>query len=90
MGQTNGNKLDALRKREAALKAAIAEEQVRQQKRREKDRARLAAIVGEALLEEAARLPDFEALLKQTLRSAESLRRDERARQFLAGMGWLS
>jgi hypothetical protein len=46
------DKLDALRKREAALRAAISEEKVRQQKRAEKDHARLASIVGECLLME--------------------------------------
>lgn len=82
----NANRLTVLRKREAALKAAIAQEQVRQQKRREKDRARLAAIIGAALLEEAGRVPDFELLLRQTLKKAV---KDDKAVKFLTEMRWL-
>jgi hypothetical protein len=88
MGEAHGNadKLAALRKREAALKAAIAQEQVRQQKLKEKRHTRLAAVVGEALLQEAARVPDFELLLKQTLKKAV---RDDKAVKFLTEMRWL-
>ena len=83
----NGNgKLDALLKRELALKAAIAAEKVKRQRHKEKDRARLVEIVGAALLDEAARVPDFELMLKQTLRTAVT---DERAHEFLKGQGWL-
>jgi uncharacterized membrane protein len=83
----NANRLAALRNREAALKQAIAEEQVRLQKRREKDRARLALIVGEALLGEAARVPDFALLLKQTLKKNVT---DDKTARFVEQMGWLS
>ena len=79
-------KLEALRKREAALKAAIAAENVRQQKRKEKDDARLFAIVGEALVSYGAQSPDFKTMLQQVLATAVT---DERARQFLAARGWL-
>lgn len=84
MGEVN--KLVALKQREAALKAAIAAEQVRQQKRREKDRERLAKTVGIAVLDEAARVPDFELLLKQTLKKTV---KDEKAAKFLVEMRWL-
>ncbi len=84
---TNGNvRLEALRQREAALKAAIAAEKVRQQKRKEKMDARVFAIVGEALTRYAERSPDFRLMLRQVLQSAE-LRDTERA--FLAANGWL-
>ena len=79
-------KLEALHRREAALKAAIAEEKVRQQKRNAKSDARLFAVVGEALVHYANQSPDFKLMLKQVLQSAE-LRDTERA--FLAGKGWL-
>jgi hypothetical protein len=82
----NANRLAALRKREAALKTAIAQEQVRQQKRKEKNRARLATIVGTVLLEEAGRAHDFELLLKQTLKKAV---KDDKAAKFLMHMNWL-
>jgi hypothetical protein len=87
MGEANGNtnRLTALRKREAALKAAIAQEQVWQQKLKEKKHARLAAIVGDALLQEAARVQDFRLLLRQTLKKAVV---DEKAIKFLVEMDW--
>ncbi len=85
--KTSGNAvLDALRKKEAALKAAIATEKVKQQKRQEKDDARLFSIVGAALVQNAAQSPDFRLMLKQVLQSA-ALRETDRA--FLAGKGWL-
>lgn len=84
--QSGGDKLEALRKREAALKAAIAAEKVRQLKRKEKDDARVFAVVGEALARYAEQSPDFRLMLKQVLQAAE-LRDTDRA--FLAGKGWL-
>ena len=84
---TNGNvRLEALRQREAALKAAIAAEKVRQQKRKEKMDARVFAIMGEALTRYAERSPDFRLMLRQVLQSAE-LRDADRA--FLTANGWL-
>ena len=79
-------KLEALRRKEAALKAAIAAEKVRQQKRREREDARLFAIVGEAVIRNARQSPQFELMVKQLLQSAE-LRDTDRA--FLSGKGWL-
>jgi len=82
----DNGRLEALRQREAALKAAIAAEKVRQQKRKEKSDARVFSIIGEALTRYAERSPDFRLMLKQVLQSAE-LRDADRA--FLAGNGWL-
>jgi len=83
----NGNaRLEALRQREAALKAVIAAEKVREQKRKEKAETRLFAIVGEALTRHAERSPDFRLMLRQVLQSAE-LRDSQRA--FLAENDWL-
>lgn len=83
---TKNGKLEALRRREAALREAIAQEKVRQQKRKEKDDARLFLIVGAALVHNAAQAPDFRLMLKQVLQVAE-LRDSDRA--FLTGKGWL-
>jgi hypothetical protein len=83
---TNG-KLEALRKREAALKAALAKEVVRQQKIKANLAAREFATVGEALCKYAAQSADFHLMLKQVLASAVT---DDAARKFLAGRGWLS
>jgi hypothetical protein len=85
--ESNGNgKLEALRKREAALKAALAAELVKQQKAKAKMAAREYATVGEALVKYAAQSPDFHLMLKQVLASAVT---DDASRKFLAGRGWL-
>jgi hypothetical protein len=82
---TNGNaRLDALRKREADIKAAIAEEKVRQQKRAEKDHARLASIIGECLLADMKVDPKLALLLEESLKRNASPRDAE----FLRHMGW--
>lgn len=89
MANNSGNsndRIDALLRREAALKAAIAQEKVRRQKRKEKDDARLFSIVGAALVQNAEQAPDFRLMLKQVLQAAE-LRDSDRA--FLTGKGWL-
>jgi hypothetical protein len=84
---TNGNgKIEALRKREAAIKAALAAEQVKQQKAKAKLAAREYATVGEALVKYAVQSPDFHLMLKQVLASAVT---DDAARKFLLGRGWL-
>lgn len=85
---SNGNgKIEALRKREAAIKAALAAEQVKQQKRRERENARLASIIGAALIENAVKNPNsFGAMVKQVLQ-ASSLR--EADRSFLNAKGWV-
>lgn len=85
-GNAVNPKLEALRKREAALKAAIAAEQVRQQKQREKSDARLFSIVGAALVAYGTESHDFKTMLRQVLASAVT---DERSRQFLGSRGWL-
>lgn len=80
-------KLEALRKREAALKNAIAIEKVRQQKQEEKDEARLHSIIGAALVQNAAKHADFELMLKGILKSATSFSDGEK--KLLRAKGWL-
>lgn len=80
-------KLEALRKREAALKAAILRELVRQQKRKEKEDARLCSIIGAALVQNAAAHPDFELMLKGVLRTSTTLGDSEK--KLLRAKGWL-
>jgi hypothetical protein len=84
-GNVVNAKLDELRRREQALKAAIAQEKVKEQKRKDKENARLFSVLGEALAHYATKSPDFKLMLKQVLQSAE-LRDTDRA--FLAGKGW--
>jgi hypothetical protein len=86
--ETNGNgKIEALRKREAAIKAALAVEQVKQQKRKEKEDARLASIIGAALIENCMKQPDSVGVMVRQLLQASSLRETDRA--FLSGKGWV-
>jgi hypothetical protein len=84
---SNNDRLEALRKREAALREAIAFEKVRQQKKNEKDDARLHSIIGEALVNNAALHPDFELMLKGILKSQKSFTDGEA--KLLRMKGWL-
>jgi len=86
-GNGGNSRIDALLQREAALKAAIAQEKVRQQRRNEKDEARLHAIVGEVLVQNARQHPDFELMLKGILKSATTLGESEK--KLLRAKGWL-
>ena len=79
-------KLETLRKREAALKAAIAAEKVRHQQRMERENARLASIIGTALIEVCARQPDSVGVMVRQILAASSLRESDR--DFLTGKGW--
>lgn len=85
---TNANdKIEALRKREAALKAAIAAEQVRRQKAQAKIAAREFSAVGEALCKYAAKSPEFHSTLKAMLSAAVGTI-DEATKKFLSSRGW--
>ena len=66
----NGNgRLDALKKREADIRARIAQEKVRQQKLEEKEQQRLEQIVGRAAVAYARSDGKFAELLKPALQS---------------------
>jgi hypothetical protein len=86
MPETNGNRLDMLKKREAALRQAIEQERAKKLKRDQRARDRLVGIVGNALLIEAERAPDFSQLLKQVLATTVT---DSSSKAFLKHMGWL-
>jgi hypothetical protein len=66
--KANG-KLEAMLRREAAMKEAIGREKVRLQKRSEREDARLHLILGEVLASHAAKAPDFRLMLRQVLSS---------------------
>jgi hypothetical protein len=83
----NGNgRLEVLRQREAALKAAIAVEKVKEQKRREKERERLCAIVGSICVRDGEETPEYKAMLIRTMQGADMTDSD---RAFLVRMNWL-
>jgi hypothetical protein len=75
--KVNG-RLEALRKRQDALKTAIALEIVREQKKKERDEARLFSIIGAAAMRYAAKHPEFRLALKDVLQAATSLGDGER------------
>ena len=79
-------KLEALQAKEAALKTAIAAEKVRQQQQKERDKARLASIIGLALIEVCEKQPESVGVMVRQLLSASSLRESDRS--FLAAKGW--
>jgi hypothetical protein len=84
---SNGEaKLDALRKRAEQLDSQIAAERLRQQKRAQKDRKRLTAIIGDALVEQADALPDLRRMLTQILGTAVT---EPASRRFLETKGWI-
>jgi hypothetical protein len=74
MNRHGNGKLDALRKKEAALKEAIALEKVRQQKRQEKERARLASAIGECVLADLKANPQLRQFLAESLKRNASPR----------------
>lgn len=78
------DRLEQLRRKEAALRSAIAEEKVRQQKRAEKDHAQLASIIGECLLADLEVDPKLGLLLEESLKRNASPRKAE----FLKSQGW--
>ena len=77
-------KLEALRRRETALKAAIAAEQLRLQKCRERTQARLASILGSCLLSDLEANPQLLVLLQESLKR----RAESRDIEFLRVQGW--
>jgi hypothetical protein len=84
----NGNsRIDVLRKRQAALRDQLARELVRQQKKIEREEARVHSIVGQALIRNAAKHPDFELMLKGILKSATSF--SDGDKKLLRAKGWL-
>ena len=85
-GGSDNDRIQLLLKQGLAVKARLAAERVKLQQRREKERARLEAIIGKALLDQAALTPDSDLMLRQILKTADI---DERSRKFLTEMGWL-
>jgi hypothetical protein len=83
--ETNGNaKLEKLRPRDAALKAAIAVEQVKQQRAKAKLQAREFAAVGAAVCAYASRSAEFRGMVSEAL----PVVCDAKTREFLVSRGW--
>lgn len=84
--EMNNDRIATLRMRQARLNATISAEIALEQKRKARDRKRLIELIGTALLEEAARVPNLKVSLKQTLSTAVV---DGKSRRLLTTFGWL-
>ena len=83
----NGNgKIQAILDRQAALRAQLAQERVKEQKRREKERDRLCALVGAICVRDGEKSPEYKAMLIRTMQGADMTDSD---RAFLVRMNWL-
>jgi hypothetical protein len=80
------NKLDLLRKREAEIRAKIAEEQTKQRKREEREATRLKMLVGSAFLAEIGKNPETKTSVVAVLERDIEQPND---RAFLKAKGWL-
>jgi hypothetical protein len=83
----NGNgRIEAILKRQAALRAVLAQERVKEQQRREREYARLCALVGAICVRNGEESPEFRAMLIRTMQGADITEGD---RTFLVQMNWL-
>lgn len=85
-GSNGDAKLDTLLKKEAALRAAIAAERVRRQKRAEKDDARLDSIIGRVSRAESRQDSDLKTRILAAMQKAELA---EAERKLARAKGWL-
>lgn len=79
-------KLEALRKREANIKAQIAQLEASRKSRLRKEDTRLKVLVGAAILADVELHPETRAGVEAVLKRAISAPRD---RDFLKAKGWL-
>jgi len=79
-------KLEALRKREASIKAQIAQLEASAKARQRKEDTRLKVLVGAAILADVALHPETRAGVEAILKRAIVAPRD---REFLKAKGWL-
>ncbi|MGP0076179.1 MAG: hypothetical protein ACLPWF_30020 [Bryobacteraceae bacterium] len=86
-GSNSNERIELLKKREAEIRAKLAAERVKQQKREWKDYERLKTIIGGALLANAAENADFELMLKGVLKTTAII--SESDKKLLRSKGWL-
>ena len=87
MPKTDNEKLEALKKREAQLKAKISAIEAQAAARARKEDTRLKVLVGAALLADAKLHPATAEFIRATLARALSAQRD---RDFLQAKGWIA
>ncbi len=81
-------RIEALMKRETALRAALAAERMKQAKLDAKDLKKEFATVGEVLVLYSRQSAEFKTMLKQVLPVAAAVA-DESAQRFLKTRGWI-
>ncbi len=79
-------KLDALLKRQAAVRAALREEREKRKEIAQRDHERRVGIVGRAVLAKAGQSPEFKEFLAGVLRTTVT---DQSEEKFLKSHGWL-
>ena len=85
MAATNG-KLEALRKREAEIKAQIAEVEAKEKGRKRKEENRVKILVGAGIIADTEKHPETRAGVVSVLERAITAPKD---RAFLKTKGWL-
>lgn len=80
------DKIEALRKREAEIRAKIAEEETKRRKREEKDLTRIKLLIGGAFLADVEKTPDTRAGVLVVVDRGIVNSKD---REFLKSKGWL-
>ena len=80
------DKIEALRKREAEIRAKIAAEETKRRKREEKEESRVKLLVGGAFLADVEKNPDTRAGVVAVIDRAIT---NEKNRAFLKAQGWL-
>ena len=86
MNKTDNEKLEALKKREAQLKAKISEIEARTVAQARKEDTRLKVLVGAALLADAKLNLETVNFVRGVLARAVAVKRD---RDFLQSKGWI-
>ena len=80
------DRIELLKKREAATRAALAAERMKLVKREKREIEKLESLIGEAVVKAAALSPEFKLMITQTALCNVT---DDKARRFLAGHQWL-
>ncbi len=84
-GNNSNPKIEALLQKIAESRSALAEERVREQKRKEREESRLALIVGSVMVRESDESPDFKNMLRRVLNGSQV---SEGEKALLVKKGW--
>ena len=85
-GSNSNERIESLKKREAEIRAKLAEERLKQQKREWREYKRLKDIVGGALLAKSAEDAEVEEMVKRIVKAAPIT--SEGDKRLLRSRGW--